>query len=193
MNLVSGVGRSYFKLEIEDEVQLDSVVSNWDDWDCGPLLEIHPVAARLKLAPFMFRQPARTFRFDYFACSFLDFVSVELARFLESRVRAEFLSIQAMYKKAPVNPRTYCLMHLFDRFDAVDMTKSELTMWEPTLRSGIKSVTSLVLDKEVLGDSRAFFLNELAVVCFRDDLCSEITRAGFKGLVFRPLDDLRFG
>ncbi len=78
-------------------------------------------------------------------------------------------------------------MHLLDQFSAMDVEESKFTEYPEDAGGGVDRVEKLVLKKNVVGESKAFVLDEIPLLCLRNDLAQAIQAAGFKGLRFIPL------
>jgi hypothetical protein len=127
--------------------------------------------------------------FDYLRSGALAIFSARFVDFLKPRIHAEFFPIQGTHKGKLYTERTFCLTHFFDRFATIDVEHSVYTEHGPEAGGGIRNIEKLVLHPEKTLNSAAFVMDELALVCFRNDLCQEITEAGFKGLMFIPVEE----
>jgi hypothetical protein len=69
------------------------------------------------------------------------------------------------------------------------MDRSTYTEYGVDAGGGINRIERLVLLPEKTRNSAAFVMDELGLACFRNDLCQNITDAGFKGLRFIPVEE----
>jgi hypothetical protein len=142
-----------------------------------------------QLEPFIVEYPKlKRLKWDYLRSGAVDVVSAELAEFLRSRIHAEFIPIQGLHQGQPYTERQFYIMHLLDRFAAMDLQKSIYKKWRPEAGEGIQSVEKMVLDVSKVNNSAAFVLDELTLKLFRNDICEAILQAGFKGLEFIPTE-----
>lgn len=126
--------------------------------------------------------------YDYLGSGLIDVVSGTLADFLRPHVHAEFIPIAVLHNGHVYNERPLFLMHLLDQFPAMDLKKSNYTEWTVEDGGGINRVEKLVLNREAIGSSSAFVLDEIPLLCVRNDLAKALRNAGFKGLKFNPLN-----
>jgi hypothetical protein len=142
------------------------------------------VLGTMRPGPFEMLRPQVGETFDYIPCGTPDVISEELRDFLVNRVNAEFLPVDLSYRRRKALHRNYFVMHILDAFHAMDCQSSIYEEYSSQAGGGICKVTKLAIDKEVVGMSSAFVLNELGVIFFSDQLCSEINDAGFNGIKF---------
>ncbi|NOS98070.1 MAG: hypothetical protein HOP25_06315 [Methylotenera sp.] len=127
--------------------------------------------------------------FDFLIYGSLDIVSKQLAQFLEKKINAEFIPIEGYYQGKRYTEKQFYIMHLFDRYEAIDLSKSVYHEYPPEAGGGINTVEKIVLDETKINQSSAFILQELALTCFRNDICEDISANGFKGLRFIPINE----
>jgi hypothetical protein len=187
---------TYLKLGFSEQVQVESLQCRSSAWRLAVLegmISGQRVMGKLAAGPFEMIRPQIAETFDYLPCGALDIISEELRGFLVNRVHAEFLPIVLCYRNGKALHRNYFVMHILDAFDAMDCQNSIYEEYSPQAGGGICKVTKLAIDKEVVGISNAFVLNELGTVFFSDRLCSEINDAGFNGLKFTGESQYQFG
>jgi hypothetical protein len=126
--------------------------------------------------------------FDYLGSGLIDIVSGPLAEFLAPRIRAEFIPITVHHNGHTYHGRPLFLMHLLDQFPAMDFEKSTYTEWAEESGGGIDRVQKLILNGSAVGSSSVFILDEIPLLCVRNDLTEAMRNAGFKGLKFNPLN-----
>lgn len=126
--------------------------------------------------------------YDYFGSGLIDVVSSALADFLRPYVHAEFIPITVLHNGQVYNERPFLLMHLLDQFPAMDLEKSNYTEWAEEAGGGVDRVEKLVLNGGAIGSSSAFVLDEIPLLCVRNDLAEALRNAGFNGLKFNPLN-----
>jgi hypothetical protein len=125
---------------------------------------------------------------DYLGSGLIDIVSNSLAEFLKPRIRAEFIPVNVLHNGQPYDGHPLFLMHLLDQFPAMDLEKSDYTEWDQEAGGGIDRIAKLVLKVAAIGDSPAFILHGIPLLCVRNDLVQGMKNAGFKGLKFNSLD-----
>jgi hypothetical protein len=191
----SGVGShssSYSHLEIQSEDQLGCVeFHGWPSEQRTLLLSERRVTSQFRSPLLRFCNPGSTGEYDWFPSSFVYFVSPELSERLQGRIRAEFLPIRSLNLSRRL--RQYKIMHILDRFAALDRGLSAFTEMTEELGVGIASVSELVLDQSKIGESMAFVLSETAGTFFSNKIVDEVRVAGFRGLRFTPAHRYRFG
>lgn len=127
--------------------------------------------------------------FDYLRSGSLEIFSAQLVDFLKPRIHAEFFPIQGTHKGKPYTERTFFFTHFLDQLATIDMERSVYTEHGSEAGGGIRNIEKLVLRPEKTHNSAAFVMDELGLSCFRNDLCQQITDAGFKGLRFIPIEE----
>lgn len=127
--------------------------------------------------------------FDYLRSGSLEIFSAQLVDFLKPRIHAEFFPIQGTHKGKPYTERTFFFTHFLDQLATIDMERSVYTEYGPEAGGGFMNIEKLVLRPEETHNSVAFVMDELGLSCFRNDLCQQITDAGFKGLRFIPIEE----
>lgn len=129
-------------------------------------------------------------RYDFLSSGAIDIFSKELADFLQDKIAVEFIPIHASLKGEPYTERTFYLVHMLDRRDALDMERSVYTQWvaEKTGELVIKDVQECVIDSFKADNQPAFWLNHPARKIYREDIAQSILAAGFKGIKFVPIE-----
>ncbi|MDQ8021464.1 MAG: hypothetical protein REI94_06465 [Moraxellaceae bacterium] len=179
----------YAKLAFKDDWQSDAMLlvdQAWRRRNNFHLVRSLPVAGCLEPLVVEYAE-LKKLKFDYLSSGLIDAVSADLVEFLRTKIHAEFLPIQGMHRGRPYHDRQFYIVHFLDRCAAMDLGRSVFAEYLPHEGGGINRVEKLVLDGSRIFGSPAFVLDELALVCFRNDICQSILDAGFEGLRFIPL------
>lgn len=126
--------------------------------------------------------------FDFLQCSVVDFVSRRLVAALRGNINAEFLEFIAMVGHTMMKDPGYMMLHLLDRFEAVDIQRSDVEMWGREAGGGIKTIHKLFLRWDVVAGSEAFALIDANMLCVSTAVKDRILASGAKGITFTRLD-----
>jgi hypothetical protein len=185
---------SYSILSIVDERQLDAITI-LPDWKWRLRNEEHLIQAKPAkdiIEPLSVEYiDAERVQFDYLNSGLVNLVSAELADFLKARANVELLPITGTLNGQPYIERRFYIIHLLDRFSALDPENSIYSEYSAEAGGGIKSVQKLAIDRQKVSASPMFMLDELAVLCVRNDLKQELREAQFSGLCFRSTETFK--
>lgn len=128
---------------------------------------------------------------DFLTSGSLNILSKELSEFLLPLIDAEFIPIKGFHNGREYTSKKFFILHLKNRFSAIDRIKSDYTEWDESIGGGIHLIKKIILDETQINDSSAFVLEETGFSLLRNDICRKITDAGFKGLRFFPIEDYK--
>ena len=128
---------------------------------------------------------------DYFRVGLLNVVSSKLKDVLQTvNAEVEYFPVTVIYRNEPLSH--YFVAHPLKRFNAVDLTTSDIELDDELPSGPALSVRHLVLDESTFLETHLAVISEVQLIGVSDEVCKAIVAAGCIGCTFVDPSTVRY-
>jgi hypothetical protein len=128
---------------------------------------------------------------DFLALPFCYIVSSKLRDLLtQEAVNAEWLPINIWFK-GELLPSRYYIINALEVLPAMDMVNSDYSTYSEASGGGLKGISRLVLDENVMADLPLVDVTPAALLACRRDVAERVSSGGCTGIRFTEVDEYK--